>query len=110
MLLSSRHLVESRSLPGTRSKKNYPFMEEFERPLRLILNGNLKENWKKFKRDFDWYLLAKNLGKATDKRKVAILLTIAGPDARELFTTFHLLKGRTTGMPLSWASLRNSAG
>jgi len=28
-------------------------MEEFERPPRLVLDGNLKENWKKFKRDFD---------------------------------------------------------
>ena len=44
-------------------------MEEFERPPCLILDGNLKENWKKLKRDFDWYLKAKNLGKASDKGK-----------------------------------------
>jgi hypothetical protein len=68
-------------------------MDEFERPGYLILDGNLKENWRKFKRAFDWYLEAKDLGKASDKRKVAIFLTVAGSEARELFATFTFEDG-----------------
>ena len=76
-------------------------MEEFERPPRFVLNGNLKENWKKFKRDFDWFFLeAKKLGKASDKRRVAIFLAVAGPEARELSNTFTFADGEETRFPL----------
>ena len=67
--------------------------EEFEKPAYLELNGCLQENWVKFKRAFEWYLEAKDLGKASDSRKSAILLTVAGPDARELFSTFAFVEG-----------------
>ena len=82
-------------------------MKEFERLPRLVLDGNLKENWKKCKRDFDWYLDAKNLEKATDKRKVAILSRVWMLDS--YLPCLPLLEGRNTSMPLSWASLRNTA-
>ena len=68
-------------------------MEEFEKPAHLELSGSLEENWIKFKRAFEWYLEAKDLGKASDARKIAILLTVAGSEARELFSTFTFDEG-----------------
>ena len=47
-----------------------------------------------------FFLEAKKLGKASDKRRVAIFLAVAGPEARELSNTFTFADGEETRFPL----------
>lgn len=46
-------------------------------------------NWRIFKQQFEFYVSAIGQADAADKRKIAILLTIAGVDAIEVYNTFH---------------------
>jgi len=54
---------------------------------QLKLEGNMRENWKRFKQLFDIYLLASGWNKSDD-RKIAILLNLIGEDALEVYNTF----------------------
>lgn len=65
-------------------------MAQFNVPPPLILTGNLSENWKRFKKNFNIYMSATDYVKEKDERQVAILLNIIGPEALDLFDTFNL--------------------
>ena len=54
----------------------------------LSLDGNLSENWRRFKQHFDIYLLASGKKNAAEDVKVALLLNLAGEEAQEVFNTF----------------------
>jgi translation initiation factor 4G len=58
-------------------------------PERLVLEGNLKENFRKFKQQFELYLTATGVEEKEDKIKSSTLLTIIGPDALEVYNTFQ---------------------
>lgn len=58
------------------------------RPGNLSLEGNLAENWRRFKQNLTIYLDASGKTSESEATKVAILLNIAGEDAIELFNTF----------------------
>lgn len=58
-------------------------------PSQLKLEGNLNENWKRFKQSFEIYLLASALEKSEDERKIAILLNLIGEEALEVYNTFE---------------------
>ena len=57
-------------------------------PESLKLTGNVDENWRTFKQRFHLYVAAMGLETKPEARKVALMLTIAGPQAIEVFNTF----------------------
>ena len=59
-------------------------------PSTLSFDGNLKENWTKWRRNFEYYLKATDLETKSDQRKIAVLLHVAGEEAMEKFDTFGL--------------------
>ena len=65
-------------------------MESAKAPKELQLSGNVGENWRKFRQNFEIYLKAAGLETKPEEVKVAILLNVVGEDAVELFNTFTL--------------------
>ncbi|XP_055910817.1 uncharacterized protein K02A2.6-like [Eupeodes corollae] len=63
---------------------------DFTKPHSLSLDGNLKENWKRFKLQFDIYSTATKTNKEDAEVLVARLLSCAGREAIELFQTFNM--------------------
>ncbi|KAK2174419.1 hypothetical protein NP493_806g01022 [Ridgeia piscesae] len=64
-------------------------MDKLKPPHELkIAGGNLADRWEKFLERFRWYLAAVGEDGSEDKKKVAILLTVAGAEAQEVFRTF----------------------
>lgn len=59
-------------------------------PAPLSLEGNVAENWKRWRRRFENYLAAMELDEASETRKVSLLLHIAGEEAMEKFETFDI--------------------
>ena len=62
--------------------------EGFAKPSLLILEGNVAENWRRFKQKFEIYLVASGHDKKTKKEKTCILLNLAGEQAIEIYNTF----------------------
>ena len=53
-------------------------MAEFiAQPEALNLTGNVAENWRHFKQEFELYLVAAGLDTKSDKQKIALLLHVA---------------------------------
>lgn len=61
---------------------------ELKPPESLKLTGNVDENWRVFKQRFQLYVAAMGLETKPEPRKVAMLLTIAGAQALEVYNTF----------------------
>lgn len=49
----------------------------------------MDSNWRCFKQQFELYMAAMGLDSKPDARKIALLLTVAGPQAIEVFNTFE---------------------
>lgn len=56
----------------------------------MNMEGNLSENWRRFKRDFNIYLAAAELEGKAAKIRIGLLLNAAGPEVIELTETFNL--------------------
>lgn len=65
-------------------------MAKLKPPAELELTGNVEDHWRRFKQRFDLYLLASGQDKASGERKVALLLTVAGAGAIDVFNSFQL--------------------
>lgn len=65
-------------------------MEFIKKVDKLNLDGNIAENWRIFKQNFDVFCIAAEISKKTDAIKIAILLNAVGPDALEVFNSFNL--------------------
>ena len=65
-------------------------------PGKLLLTGNLKENNRKFKQQFQIYLTAAGISNSEEEVKCATLLHVIGPDAIEGFNTFRWNQEGTT--------------
>lgn len=63
-------------------------MDYIKLPESLKLTGNVDSNWRAFKQQFQLYIAAMGFESKPDARKVALLLTIAGPPAIEVYNTF----------------------
>ena len=64
-------------------------MDKLKPPHELkIAGGNLADRWERFLERFRWYLAAVGEDGSEDKKKVAILLTVAGAESQEVFRTF----------------------
>ena len=62
-------------------------MNSIRPPEELKLTGNVNENWRAFKQSFELYTLAIGLGD-DERRKIALLLTVAGRSALDVYNTF----------------------
>ena len=62
-------------------------MNNIQPPPNLNLKGNLQENWKRFKQRFELYLQAIEADEKSDERKIALFLTVAGPESIEVYNT-----------------------
>ena len=58
-------------------------------PEKLLFTGNLKDNFRKFKQQFEIYITAAGISNSTENIKCATLLHVIGPDAIEIFNTFR---------------------
>ena len=63
-------------------------MKSLKPPAHLKLTGNVDSNWHVFRQRFRLYLEAVGLDTKPDSRRVALLLSIAGPEAIEVYTAF----------------------
>ena len=62
-------------------------MESVKPPDAVNWAGNVDYEWRTYKQRFMLYLLAVGLEEKSDKRKIALLLTIAGQQAVEVYNT-----------------------
>lgn len=66
-------------------------MSEFVKKVDdLCLEGNIAENWRRFKRDFDIFLIASEQDTGDDRIKIAKFLNAIGYEAREVYESFNL--------------------
>lgn len=65
-------------------------MESCRLPSPFNTNGNLANNWKIFKQQFEIYLLASEKMQKEKNIKAAILLNLIGEDGLQLFNNFNL--------------------
>ena len=56
----------------------------------MIFEGNVAENWRRWIQQFRLYLNATGLDKKPQQQQCSCLLTVAGPEALEIFNTFAL--------------------
>jgi hypothetical protein len=63
-------------------------MDQFKPPSALNLEGNLSENWKRWKQRFELYMKATGTDEKDEEVKIAILLHCIGEDALEIYNTF----------------------
>ena len=64
-------------------------MDKLEPPKSLILTGNLAENWRSFKQQFEIYQIASGLDKKDGKVQATALLHVVGIEALEVYNTFQ---------------------
>lgn len=65
-------------------------MDNLRTPSELSLQGNVAENWRRWKQRFQLYMEASEKNGKDDKLKVATLLNLIGEDALEVFNTYTL--------------------
>ena len=68
-------------------------MDKFEPPSCLRFEGNLNENWQKWRQELELYLTATEKDGKSDKIKTSILLTCVGKQGREIYNTFQFVEG-----------------
>ena len=62
--------------------------ESIRQPDELILCANIAENWRKFKQEFELYMLAAGHDGKPSEQKIALLLHVARKQAIEVYNTF----------------------
>lgn len=60
------------------------------RPDPLVFDGNINENWRVFKQNFDIYAIAIELEERKESQQVGIFHNTCGSEAIEIFNTFNL--------------------
>lgn len=63
-------------------------MDYVKKVNNLVLDGNLNENWRRFKRNFDIFMVAAGVNKKPDEVKIATFLNAIGEDAVDVYHTF----------------------
>ena len=66
----------------------------FTPPEPLVFEGNLAEQWKKWKQELNFYLIATEKSDKSDAIKSNILLTCIGKKGREVYNTFTFATDR----------------
>ena len=68
-------------------------MEHVKPPKEIIFQRNVSVNWIRFKQRLTLYMEAINMDRKPDKRKIAVLLTVVGPESIDVFNTLSLTDG-----------------
>ncbi|GFS12730.1 Pol polyprotein [Elysia marginata] len=63
---------------------------DFKPPAHLSLQGNVAENWRTWKQQFQNFLTAKEADNKPDTVKIAMLLNCLGPESLERYNNFEL--------------------
>ena len=63
-------------------------MEGFVKPSPLSLDGNVSENWRRFKQKFEIFVTASGFEKKTKPERCCMLLNLAGEQAIDVYNTF----------------------
>lgn len=63
---------------------------EFNKPEQLKLEGNLEENFRRFKQEVSIYFTATETDTKDEKIKIARVLNLLGPEALRLYNTFNI--------------------
>ncbi|GFR63519.1 Pol polyprotein [Elysia marginata] len=66
---------------------------DFKPPAHLSLQGNVAENWRTWKQQFQNFLTAKEADNKPDTVKIAMLLNCIGPESLERYNNFELEEG-----------------
>ena len=80
-------------MTGNNTKKEAAAMFSFQNllpPKPMSLDGDLGENWKRFKKTYTLYSTATEVDKKDEETQAAILLHCIGEDAMEIFDTLDL--------------------
>ncbi|KAL1250505.1 hypothetical protein QQF64_018301 [Cirrhinus molitorella] len=72
-------------------------MDAVKPPESLKLTGNVDSSWRTFKQQFILYMQAVSLDGESDSQKIALLLTVAGPQATEVYNTFTFVDAEDRG-------------
>ena len=64
-------------------------MDKLQPPSAVVLTGNLAENWRRYKQQFQIYEVASGLARNDGKVRAMTLLHVAGPEALEVYNTFQ---------------------
>ena len=70
------------------SSVNLTMAESIRQPDELVIAGNIAENWRKFKQEFESYMLAAGYDTKPPKQKIALLLHVARKQTIEVYNTF----------------------
>ena len=65
----------------------------FKPPKELEFTGNVFQNWRRFKTEFEIFMCASGLEEKPDKRKVNCFLNVAGARARDVFDSLVRQRG-----------------
>ena len=63
-------------------------MDQLSPPETLNLDGNIADNWRRWKQRFEIFSLASGLSGKTAGVQAATFLHVAGPEALEVYNTF----------------------
>ena len=63
-------------------------MEGFVKPSQISFEGNVAENWRRFKQKYEIFVVASGYEKKSNKEKCCTLLNLAGEQAIEVYNTF----------------------
>lgn len=63
-------------------------MERLQPPSALCLTGNLSENWRRFKQQFEIYQTATGIAEKDDSIKSSKFFHVIGPECLEIYNTF----------------------
>ena len=63
-------------------------MSKLNPPKELRFDGNLSQNWERWKREFKFYMTATESNEKGEDVKTSMLLTTIGERAREIYYTF----------------------
>lgn len=68
-------------------------MKGFKQPDALDMEGNLSDNWEKWKKEFKFFLLASESNAKADEVKTSMMLSSIGARAREVYYNFEFDAG-----------------
>ena len=63
-------------------------MHKFTPPGSLNFDGNLAENWRKWRQEFEFFMVATESDAKSDKVQTSILLTCIGQKGCDVYNTF----------------------
>ena len=75
-------------------------MEKFTPPGPLTFEGNIADKWKKWRQEFEFFLVATESDAKSHKIKSSILLTCVGQRGRDIYNTFTSVDNKLKLLPI----------